>query len=331
MSQPIPVFISIDENKMERPIYILPYENTNGYWEENKILFYKSTGTSNNRQSVTGDTWFPFYGFINKDNESYFKDKHVKKRDPETGKETVDFPKGYLIKLSMIHEIKNKEEQDTTRASIPKKYYLKEVNEFIMKFVDSLQEEKDFKEFDDSFIVRLNDYFTEVNQIVWSVWLNEEASLWKNRPLFKNFVKQQPYYQSLPDVHTDILQEPSTDHSDSGFFAFLQKNGFPLNYPVNHIEKIVQKEGNFIEQGVSITYKNRSIQKLRGKTAILRLTSKVSAQEPKVSEPEPKVSPKEKKPKRKRKPKVSPESEKKQRKSARTAKKGGNKKTRKNR
>ena len=126
----IPLFNSI-EGSIVRPVIILPYPNNNdNQWPENKILFYKSSGLSNDIFDKTGNTWVPFYGIINDGNKDYFKEKGIKKADPETGKDTnQDYPDGYFIKLSMIYQIKNKEwrtypELDIIYVNIQRFYFL---------------------------------------------------------------------------------------------------------------------------------------------------------------------------------------------------------------
>ena len=264
----IPKFISRESgSQTERPIIVLSYPNDDGYWPEEKILFYQSSGMSNDRQEKTGGTWVPFYGIIQEGNRSFFQEKEIKKVDPDSGKET-EYENGYFIKMSVIHQIKNK-------STYPKKYYTKEINEFIKQFIDSLEEVDDFKEFDDSFIVRLNDYFTEVKQIVLSVWLDDQVNLWKNRPLFVAFLKKQPFFNELPDRSSCTFQEPSKKHDDKSFLLFLETNGFSPSYPTQNIENILSKDNHFIEQQDSIQYKQKAVMKLRTIASKKRLFSKV--------------------------------------------------------
>lgn len=272
----IPMFVSI-ENTIERPICILPYPMSDT-WTENKILFYKSSGRSNDRQEETGETWFPFYGIMNDNNRVFFEKYDMKKErvDPVSGAaETDEYPNGYFIKLSITHQIKNKIAKETNNNSSTykyKTYYVKEVNEFIKRFVDSLHEENDFKEFDNGFIIRLNDYFTEINQIVLSVWLNEKANLWKSRPRFVNFVKQQPYYKLLSDRQLCSYKvSKSNNNDDDALFTFFTENGFPPNYPIDNVKKVLGNSDYFIDQNESIKYKQAAVMKTRTKTAVMNL------------------------------------------------------------
>ena len=261
-----PYFV-LAENTLNRNIVILPYTTSNDCWD-NKIIFYKSSGLSNNTEDKTGGTWFPILGMVNNENREFINSRAKNIKTNASGKdEESDYILGYLMKMSLIYQMKNRENKPTelTLSSAnselrdsetqpllqrPKPlYYSSNVNLFIKNYVDTIEEESELIElFNDDFIIKLNTYFYEENQVIMSIWWDENANLWINRNHFKNYVKKLPYYQDLCNQFNDKKMETMKMFSnnepgknDKEFHKFIIKNNFPRNYPEDIIKCLLEK------------------------------------------------------------------------------------------
>lgn len=248
----IPFFTSIDNfNNVKRDIYVLDYPDENGYWtKNNKILFFKSSGISNKVENITSGTWFPFYGIINENNKNYFHELKLIERDKNTG-EISDkiFDNGYFIKFSILNEIIYKIFNFDYEMRI--EYFNRGINQIVIDFMEYMFIKDKLKELEeelkDNFIIRLNDYFTEVNQIAISIWLDEKeetkSKLWENRHYFVEYIKKEyNYYEKLLEKNCIIDNQNTNDNftinNDEQLLNFIKRNGFTDNYPVENIKKI---------------------------------------------------------------------------------------------
>lgn len=300
VSSHFPYFV-LAENTLKRDVVILPYTTSNKCWD-NKIIFYKSSGLSNNTEDKTGGTWFPILGMVNNENIEFINSRAKIIKTNASGKdEESDYILGYLMKMSLIYQMKNRENKPTEETSSsatselrdsdtqqllqrPKPlYYSSNVNLFIKNYVDTIEEESELIElFNDNFIIKLNTYFSEENQVIISIWWDENANLWINRNHFKNYVKKLPYYQDLCNQFNDKKMETMKMFSnnepgknDKEFHEFIIENNFPKNYPEDIIKCLLEKN-EFTHQTNVLKIRAEKSRKFQIKKSLSRIKSKTN-------------------------------------------------------